>query len=60
MSAKTAQDPPKRGNEILHARLPPWPFELFYSITSKDAKALSGTCSAKAGPESAGCTILKQ
>ena len=39
--------------------IPPAPLETFFAITSKDAKALSGTCGAKAGPESAGHTILK-
>ena len=40
--------------------IPPAPLSSSTSTTSKDAKALSGTCSAKAGPESAGQTILKQ
>ena len=38
--------------------IPPAPLRLFYPITERDAKALSGTCSAKAGPESAEHTIL--
>ena len=37
----------------------PRPSELFMHMISKEAKALSGTCSATAGPESAGHTILK-
>ena len=60
MSAKSGQDPPQRaGVEVDHPVHTPCPFELLHPITEQNAKALSGICSAKAGPESAGHTILK-
>ena len=51
--------PQERGLKSTMRDIPPAPLVSCNPSLEKNAKALSGTCSAKAGPESAGHTILK-